>query len=181
MVDYGRQRYKFGYDAETSHGAGGTPTNPIDGKIQNVTWEALENPLRIGQLGSRTFTKTVLGEFNLRGQLNWTLGYGFGIGVHLVGPKSGAGSTASPYVLTEAAEVGYAGSVIKTFLAQVSNDRSTDDVDMPLRKAVHMLLEHLGLSMEESVIPEKRISKMPERWRICSRPSKIVHFPPLPE
>ena len=129
MVDFPRSKYKCGYAAETSHGSGGTPTTPLGGWVQNKGFTELSNPLIIRELGSRNVAKTILGPFAANGNLSYQMGYELNWLVHLIGPKTGAGTAGNPTLLTQADLVAYGASDVKTMNFEISNDQSTDDID----------------------------------------------------
>jgi len=128
MVDYETRGYKTGYGAESSMNTGGTPTTAIGGHVQNVNINKTNNPIQIFAINNRNSVKTLLGAFAVSGQINYILGYDFDFLAHLIGARSGSGTTASPYYLNEDA-FGYTSNNIKSFELESSHDKSTDDVE----------------------------------------------------
>lgn len=80
----------------------------------------------------RNPTGFVFGNFDASFSATWEL-IDFDVLKHFIGPISGAGTTASPYVLTESSIIGVtAATDILPFSLEIASDESTDDVDVYL-------------------------------------------------
>lgn len=130
MVNFRGEKVGIMYVAETSFGNGGTATTAI-GKVTNFSPSLKNNFIRLRGLGEgRNAVDTIYGAFDCGGTIDWEV-HDFAFLQFLVGPQSGAGTTADPYVLTEADSVGYTASDIKTAAVEASGEEgATDDVDL---------------------------------------------------
>ena len=118
------------YDSETSFGAGATPDTAI-GKVTTFTPTIANNFFREQGLGEgRNQTVTLFGNFDANGTIEWEVD-DFTFLQYAVGPITGAGTGASPFILTEADCIGYTAAEMLTFGMEVgaTDCSATDDVD----------------------------------------------------
>jgi hypothetical protein len=117
------------YKAESAYGTPVTVDTAFQGKITSHSAEWNNNFFRETGLGEgRNATFIGYGGFDATGSIEGFVGR-WDFFQHLVGVKSGAGTAASKFVLTEGDNVGFTGNDIKSFTMQVGSDESTDDVD----------------------------------------------------
>ena len=128
MVDYPTALSYIGYGAETSFGAGATPTTAIQGKVTNFTPNFNNNMIVSRGVGDgRNVTSYVYGNFSANGSVAWEpTDNGFDFLVHSIGTRSGAGTSGDPYLLNEADTVVYSGTGIKSCAMAYNTDASSD-------------------------------------------------------
>jgi len=110
----GRDNYLI-YGVETAYATGGTPAvgNKI-GRIQSVTLNMNNNLIRSQGIGEGiNATNVSLGQFEVSGNIN-TKPTDFTFLQYGVGYVGGAGTTASPYLLTENGTFGYTSTTLYT-------------------------------------------------------------------
>jgi len=119
------------YDGESStFGGGGTPSNTI-GIVTNFSPTFKNNLIRIYGVGDgRNAEKVAYGNLDLSGSIEFQVTT-FDFLKFIVGPKTGSGTSADPYVLTEANDYSQSDSSgIQTFTMEVAGyDETTDDVE----------------------------------------------------
>ena len=128
MVDYPTALSYVGYGAETSFGAGATPTTAIQGKVTNFTPNFNNNMIVSRGVGDgRNVTSYVYGNFSANGSVAWEPSdNGWDFLVHAIGTRTGAGTSGDPYDLNEADLVVYSGTGIKSCAIAYNTDVSSD-------------------------------------------------------
>ena len=135
MTSYNSHKTKIIYVDESAFGDITGKTFNSDGtvmnKVQAFSPDAENSMIFSKGIGEgRDFTETNYGNFMARCSITYNP-TNFDFLKFAIGPKSGAGSTASHYELTEADDISYAGSGIETFSMAVSEETgTTDDVDV---------------------------------------------------
>ena len=119
------------YIAETSYGSGGSIGTAIGGKVINFSPSINNNLQRTQGLGEgRNQTQNIYGAFDCSGTIEWEMS-DFTFLQFAVGPITGAGSTASHYVLTEANLFDYSTPDLETFKMEVTSEEgAADDSDV---------------------------------------------------
>lgn len=131
MVTYKGYNTNIRYAQETAFATGGTIGTAIGGKVTNFS-PSLNNTLtRTQGLGEgRNATVDLYGPFEATGTIEWEVA-DFAFLQFLIGDISGAGTTASPYVLSEAENIDYTAGGMYTFkMEATSEDNTTDDSDV---------------------------------------------------
>lgn len=115
------------YGAESAFGTPATPsgTNTF-GKVQNFTVDFNNNLILSQGIGEgANVTSTTIGNFEISGSIN-TKPVDFTFLQYAVGPRTGSGTTASPYILTESDQIAYSGA-IPTITLEIAADGPTSD------------------------------------------------------
>ena len=116
------------YISETSYATGGTIGTAIGGKITNFSPNINNNLIRTQGIGEgRNASQTLYGNFECSGSIEWEIA-DFTFLQYGVGIRSGSGTTASKYAITEANDIDYTN--METFKMEAASEGSTDDVDV---------------------------------------------------
>lgn len=116
------------YGAETSYGAGGSPSasNKV-GKVQSININMTNNFFRTQGMGDgRNATVAVLGALDVSGSIEWQVD-DFTFMQYAIGVIAGAGAVADPYELQEAANIGYDSGNIKTLALEIGSEGDSND------------------------------------------------------
>src|SRR3990167_1248183 len=117
--------------AETSYASGGSPSAAI-GRVRSFSPTWSQKYIRNRGLGEgRNESETIYGNFDASFSVDLDVTDAtWDFMAYLIGPRSGSGTSASPYALTERDYIGYDSNDIKTFAMEVSSENgTTDDVD----------------------------------------------------
>lgn len=127
MVTYKSYNTGILYVAESVYGTPVTVTTALQGKVKSHNSEFGNNLLVEQGLGEgRNHTFTGFGPFDVSGSMEWLVGR-WDFFTHLIGPKTGNGAAATPFLLTESDQI--ASAAIPSFTMQVGSNESTDMVD----------------------------------------------------
>ena len=131
MVEYRPSNSYVIYGGEVgSFGAGGTPNTNI-GIVTNFSPSFKNTNLRLHGVGDgRNAILTAYGMLELTGTVDFQV-IDFNFFRHLIGPRTGSGTSGAPYVLTEADNYSQsASSGIQIFTMEAAGyDETTDDVE----------------------------------------------------
>jgi hypothetical protein len=129
MVTYRGYKTAIQYGSETSYGAGGTPATAIEGKVQTLTVNKVNNLIRTTGLGEGR-NETFVGWGNF--EVTWSMEYipaSFEFLQYAFSPVAGSGTTAAPYYLEESDYTGYTSTMMKSFAMEVASLGSTNEVE----------------------------------------------------
>lgn len=126
-------RTEIQYGGETAAYGTEVATTTEIGKVKSFTPINNNNLIYTRGLGDgRNYTNALWGNYDCGGNITWEV-HDFAFLRHWIGPLTGAGSTASPYVLTEDDDVGIvAATTIQSFSLEVNHQQGltpTDDTD----------------------------------------------------
>ena len=148
MVTYRGYRTAIQYAAESAYGTG-TPTTAVEGKIQTLTINKVNNLIRTTGLGEgRNETFVAFGNF----EVTWSMEYelaSFEFLQFAFSPVGGSGSTAAPYYLEEADYIGYTSGLMKTFAMEIASLGSTNEVEKMVGGVINTV--GFGLNVGESL------------------------------
>ncbi len=126
-------------DEETSYGAGAVESDAISlGQVTNFTTTATDGTLRLLGIGEgRNETNYVYGPVDITGTIEWnvladnaqTAGGSCSFMKFAIGKGAGSGSTASPFELSEFAQIDYT-SMFSFAIYSQNEGGATDDVDL---------------------------------------------------
>lgn len=129
MVTYRGYKTAIQYGAETAYGSGGVPATAIEGKVQSLTVNKVNNIQRTMGLGEGR-NETFYGWGNF--EVTWSLEYNpssFEFLQFAFSPVAGSGSTAAPYYLEESDYTGYTSTNCKSFALEMASLGSTNEVE----------------------------------------------------
>ncbi|KKM21465.1 hypothetical protein LCGC14_1635150 [marine sediment metagenome] len=116
------------YAAEAVYGTAVSVTTPLAGKTATVTLNMAHNLGRTVGLGegrNQNTTSPTYGGFDVAGTIEWEVG-DLDVLQFCVGPITGSGTGASPFILNEAAAIGFTTDDIKSFSMEVAANEATD-------------------------------------------------------
>jgi len=129
IVTYRGYKTTVQYGAETAYGSGATPNTAIEGKIQTLTINKVNNLQRTMGLGEGR-NETFVGWGNF--EVTWSMEYdvaSFEFLQFAFSPVAGSGTTAAPYYLQESDYSGYTSTYTRSFAFEIASLGSTNEVE----------------------------------------------------